>query len=139
MSGAEWHRLTAPSLAEFKALAKSAYESLPEDFRAYCGEISFVVADFADDATLHALGIESEFDLLGLFHGVGMAQGAATPVTGQLPNQISLYRRPILAYWAEGDDTLGAVITHVMVHEIGHHFGFSDADLEAIEAQPDED
>ena len=82
------------------------------------------------------MGCESEFDLLGLFTGRGLAQGGALVFTGQMPNMIWLYRRPILDYWAEGEDTLGDVITHVLVHEIGHHFGLSDADMAAIEAQP---
>ena len=85
--------------------------------------------------------LESEFDILGLFRGVGLPQGGATPFTGQLPNQVWLYRRPILDYWAESEqgETLGEIITHVLVHEIGHHFGFSDDDMEAIEAQANKD
>jgi predicted Zn-dependent protease with MMP-like domain len=79
------------------------------------------------------MGAESEFDLLGLFRGRGMAQRGAVAETGALPNMIWLYRRPLLDYWCESEDTLGAVVTHVLVHEIGHHFGFSDADMEAIE------
>ena len=74
------------------------------------------------------------FDLMGLFQGVGLAQVGAIPETGRLPNAVFLYRRAILDYWADGDETLGEIITHVLVHEIGHHFGFSDADMEEIEA-----
>jgi predicted Zn-dependent protease with MMP-like domain len=83
------------------------------------------------------MALESEFDILGLFRGVGLPQGGAAPFTGQLPNQVWLYRRPILDYWAETEDgeTLGEIITHVLVHEIGHHFGFSDDDMEALEEQ----
>jgi predicted Zn-dependent protease with MMP-like domain len=73
------------------------------------------------------------FDLLGLFQGIGLAQDQATPETGRLPNMVFLYRRAILDYWAEHEETLGAIVTHVLVHEIGHHFGLSDADMEAIE------
>jgi predicted Zn-dependent protease with MMP-like domain len=80
------------------------------------------------------MGCETEFDLLGLFRGLGLAQEAATPQTGRFPNMIWLYRRPMLDYWAEHDETLGHLVTHVLVHEIGHHFGLSDADMEAIEA-----
>jgi predicted Zn-dependent protease with MMP-like domain len=85
---------------------------------------------------LREMELETEFDILGLFRGVGLPQGGAMPVTGQLPNQVWLYRRPILDYWAESEtgETLGEIITHVLVHEIGHHFGFSDEDMEAIEA-----
>jgi predicted Zn-dependent protease with MMP-like domain len=76
---------------------------------------------------------ESDFDLLGLFQGVGLPfQSDAVPAV--LPNMIWLYRRPIIDYWAEHEDTLGEIVTHVLVHEIGHHFGLSDEDMEAIEA-----
>ena len=71
---------------------------------------------------------------MGLFRGTGMTEEGAVPQTGRLPNQVWLYRRPILDYWAEHEETLGSIVTHVLVHEIGHHFGFSDADMEAIEA-----
>ena len=80
---------------------------------------------------------ETPFDILGLFQGTGLAQAGAVPETGQIPNAVWLYRRPILDYWAEHEETLGHVITHVLVHEIGHHFGLSDADMEAIEAEAD--
>ena len=79
---------------------------------------------------------ETEFDLLGLFQGVGLALRGEEQ-SGQLPNMIWLYRRPILDYWADHDDTLGAIVTHVLVHEIGHHFGLSDEDMQAIEASAD--
>ena len=92
-----------------------------------------MVAEFPDEETMREMELETEFDILGLFRGVGLPQGAALEVTGQLPNQIWLYRRPILDYWAEHEETLGAIITHVLVHEIGHHFGFDDDDMEAIE------
>ena len=83
---------------------------------------------------LKELEAESPFDLLGLFSGVGLPQQGYAPQTGQMPNTIHLYRRPILDYWAEHDETLGKIISHVLIHEIGHHFGLSDADMEAIEA-----
>jgi len=81
------------------------------------------------------MGAESEFDLLGLFHGIGLPFRA--DVTGQMPNMIWLYRRPILDYWADHDETLGDIVKHVLIHEIGHHFGLSDADMHAIEAAAD--
>jgi predicted Zn-dependent protease with MMP-like domain len=74
-----------------------------------------------------------DFDLLGLFRGRGLAQGEASTQTGQFPNMVWLYRRPILDFWADQEDSLGAVVTHVLVHEIGHHFGLSDEDMAAIE------
>ena len=86
---------------------------------------------------LDDLGIESEFDLMGLFQGIGLAHAAATGHTGGMPNRVWLYRRPILDYWAEHDETLGAVVSHVLIHEIGHHFGLSDDDMEALEDAPD--
>ena len=130
---------SAPSLEDFEVLAVKALDGLPAEFRALIGDVPCVVQEFPDQETLDDLSIESEFDILGLFRGVGLPQGAAYPVTGQLPNQIWLYRRPILDYWAEHEETLGAIITHVLVHEIGHHFGFSDDDMEAIEAAADEE
>jgi predicted Zn-dependent protease with MMP-like domain len=130
----DWAARRAPSLDDFEIMARAAIETLPEPFRGLCAGVPCAVAEFPDEETLEELGIESEFDLMGLFRGVGLPQGGAQPMTGQLPNQVWLYRRPILDYWAEhDDDSLGAVITHVLVHEIGHHFGFSDEDMEAIE------
>jgi len=117
-------------------MAAAAFRDLPPEFKALAGEVPCVVAEFPDDETIKEMELESEFDILGLFRGVGLPQGGAAGYTGQLPNQIWLYRRPILDYWAESEDheTLGEIITHVLVHEIGHHFGFSDEDMEAIEA-----
>ncbi len=125
----------APSLEDFSSLAEEAFAALPAEFRALTGDITFAVVDFPDDEVLAELGIESPFDLLGLFQGVGLAQGSAVPQTGSLPNRIWLYRRPILDYWSEHDETLGAIVSHVLIHEIGHHFGLSDEDMEAIEAR----
>jgi predicted Zn-dependent protease with MMP-like domain len=91
------------------------------------------VQDFPEDDVLADMKAESEFDLLGLFQGVGLAQAEELAHTGALPNMIFLYRRPILDYWAEHKETLGAIISHVLIHEIGHHFGLSDGDMERIE------
>jgi predicted Zn-dependent protease with MMP-like domain len=81
------------------------------------------------------MNAQSPFDLLGLFQGVGLAHGSAVPESGVMPNRVLLYRRPILDYWAEYNETLGAIVTHVLVHEIGHHFGLSDADIDRIESE----
>ena len=124
----------APSLDDLEALAGEAFAALPEEFRRLVGTVPIQVADFPESEVLDDLGIESEFDLLGLFHGIGLAHDAAVVETGRMPNRIWLYRRPILDYWAEHEETLGAIVTHVLVHEIGHHFGLSDDDMEAIEA-----
>jgi predicted Zn-dependent protease with MMP-like domain len=130
----DWHGAKAPTLAEFEAIADAAYAALPESFRALCDGVVVKIDDFPDDETLEEMEAETPFDLLGLFRGVGLAHAAATPATGEMPNMVWLYRRPILDYWAEHDETLGHIITHVLVHEIGHHFGLSDEDMEAIEA-----
>ncbi|WOJ90075.1 metallopeptidase family protein [Methylocapsa polymorpha] len=131
--GFNWADLTAPSTDDLERLAKSAFEALPGDFRHLCDGLVIQVEDFPDDDTLDDMQCESEFDLLGLFRGRGRAQSEATPATGQFPNMIWLYRRPILDFWADQEDTLGAIITHVLVHEIGHHFGLSDEDMLTIE------
>jgi len=137
MDTTDWAGARAPELTDFERIAEAAYAELPADFRRLTGEIEVRVADFPEEDALDDLGLESEFDLLGLFVGVGLAHGSAGGVTGQFPNRIWLYRRPILDYWAEHDETLGDIITHVLVHEIGHHFGLSDDDMEAIEdAEP---
>jgi predicted Zn-dependent protease with MMP-like domain len=123
--------LKAPSLAEVEALAIAAYERLPQKFRALCDGLVIHVEDFPSKDVLKDMQA-GEFDLLGLFQGVGLPfQSESAPT--QFPNMVWLYRRPILDYWAEHEETLGAIITHVLVHEIGHHFGLSDADMEAIE------
>lgn len=130
--------LKAPSLADFERLADEAYARLPEAFRALCGEVIIRIDDFPAEDVLEELEAETQFDILGLFTGVGMAQDGAAPETGRMPNMIHLYRRPMLDYWAEHDETLGHLVTHVLVHEIGHHFGLSDEDMEAIEERASE-
>jgi predicted Zn-dependent protease with MMP-like domain len=132
----DWAGLSAPSLAEFERLAAQAFARLPGAFRHLCYGVVVRVDDFPDRETQEEMRCESAFDLLGLFRGVSLAQGggAALLQTGQMPNMVWLYRRPILDYWAEHEETLGSIITHVLVHEVGHHFGLSDADMEGIEA-----
>ena len=127
--------LRAPTLSDIEALADEAYAQLPARFRRLCEGLVIQVVDFPDDETLDEMEAETEFDLLGLFRGRGLSQRGAVAETGELPNMIWLYRRPLLDYWCEGEDTLSAVVTHVLVHEIGHHFGLSDADMEAIERE----
>jgi predicted Zn-dependent protease with MMP-like domain len=127
-------RLTAPTLSDFERLAAEAYAALPVEFRALCGEVVIRIEDFPTDEVLDEMQAETPFDLLGLFQGVGLAHDQAVAETGRMPNMVFLYRRAILDYWAENEETLGAIVTHVLVHEIGHHFGLSDADMKAIEA-----
>jgi len=128
-----WRPVKAPSLDELHVIAEEAYGRLPEKFRALCDGLVIHVDDFPTDEVLDAMNAETDFDLLGLFQGVGLPfQSESAPT--RMPNMVWLYRRPILDYWAEHDETLGAIIAHVLVHEIGHHFGLSDADMAAIEA-----
>jgi predicted Zn-dependent protease with MMP-like domain len=127
--------LRAPTLAEVEALADAAFAGLPARFRRLCERLVVQVVDFPDDETLDQMGAETEFDLLGLFRGRGLPDRGAAAPTGELPNMIWLYRRPLLDYWCEGEETLATVVTHVLVHEIGHHFGLTDADMEAIEKE----
>lgn len=129
----EWQDQTAPSLSDFEAIAAQAWAGLPDEFRSRASDLMIRVDDFATDDVLDALGIESPFNLLGLYHGVSLNHKSVMDLQRQ-PDMVFLYRRPILDQWADGDETLGSLITHVLIHEIGHHFGFSDADMEAIEA-----
>ena len=135
----DWHDTRAPSLDDLEAMAEQAYARLPRKFRDLCDGVVIRVDDFPSDEVLQTMEAESEFDLLGLFQGVGLPFRAEGGTTGEMPNMIWLYRRPILDYWAEHDDSLGAIVTHVLVHEIGHHFGMSDEDMEAIERSADSD
>jgi predicted Zn-dependent protease with MMP-like domain len=128
----DWNLRSAPSLAEFEAIADAAYRRLPQRFRDMCGDVVIRVEDFPTDEVLDTMGIESEFGILGLYHGVDLARKSVLDVT-ELPEMVFLYRRPILDYWAEHEETLGHIVTHVLVHELGHHFGLSDADMERIE------
>lgn len=134
-SAVDWDGMKAPGIEAFEILAQAAFDRLPDEFRALCADVIFNVTEFPEDDVLTELEAESPFDILGLFSGVGLPQQGYAPQTGQMPNTIHLYRRPILDYWAEHDESLGDIVTHVLVHEIGHHFGFSDEDLEAIEAR----
>lgn len=124
--------LSAPTLTDIEDLAYEAYAELPAGFRDLCGDLVIRVDDFPAEDVLREMNA-GPFDILGLFQGIGLAHDAAVPETGRLPNMVFLYRRAILDYWSEHHETLGAVVTHVLVHEIGHHFGLSDADMEAIE------
>src|ERR1700691_3105103 len=127
-----WRPVKAPSLAELGVLAGEVFRHLPKKFRDLCADVVIHVDDFPSEEVLDEMQAESEFDLLGLFQGVGLPFRSES-MSGQMPNMIWLYRRPILDYWAEHEDTLGAIVKHVLIHEIGHHFGLSDDDMAAIE------
>ena len=130
MTDENWADRTAPDLDAFMGLAREAFAGLPEAFRARCGDIVIRIEDFPDDEICEELGLESPFDLLGLFQGVSLIDRGAE---AGAPNYVFLYRRPMLDYWADGEETLRGLVTHVLIHEIGHHFGFSDDDMHAIE------
>jgi predicted Zn-dependent protease with MMP-like domain len=128
-----WTDLKAPSLGEMEAMAHDVFRRLPARFRALCEGVIIRVDDFPSDEVLDEVKAESEFDLLGLFQGVDLPHQSQGDVA-RLPNMVWLYRRPILDYWAEHEETLGDIVRHVLIHEIGHHFGLSDDDMAAIEA-----
>jgi predicted Zn-dependent protease with MMP-like domain len=130
---AMWKSAKAPSLAEIEVMAHEVFERLPENFRQLCEGVIIRIDDFPTDEVLDEMRATSEFDLLGLFQGIGLPFRSHEDVA-RLPNMVWLYRRPILDYWAEHDETLGHIVRHVLIHEIGHHFGLSDDDMEAIEA-----
>jgi predicted Zn-dependent protease with MMP-like domain len=132
-----WRPVKAPSLAALEVLAGEVFRALPQSFRELCADLVIQVDDFPTEEVLTEMQAETEFDLLGLFQGIGLPFRAESAAV-QMPNMIWLYRRPILDYWAEHDETLGAIVQHVLVHEIGHHFGLSDADMEALEQAADE-
>jgi predicted Zn-dependent protease with MMP-like domain len=128
-----WTELKAPSLAELEAMAHDVFAGLPEQFRILSEGVVIRVEDFPTEEVLDELEASSEFDLLGLFQGTGLPFQSNSDVA-RMPNMIWLYRRPILDYWAEHEETLGHIVRHVLIHEIGHHFGLSDDDMAAIEA-----
>ncbi len=123
----------APSLADIEALAQAAVERLPELFRRHLDSIVLRVEDFPDAEVIAEMALESEWDILGLYQGRHVGMKGDEP-SGALPDMIFLYRRPLLDEWCQTEDSLEAIVTHVLVHEVGHHFGLSDEAMEAIEA-----
>ncbi|HTV45218.1 MAG TPA: metallopeptidase family protein [Stellaceae bacterium] len=123
----------APSLAEIEGLARQALATIPRRLRRHLGAVVIRVEEFPDQATEREMGLDSPFDILGLYRGVAMPNKS---VSDPLPHMdmIFLYRRPILDYWCETGEDLAHLVRHVLIHEIGHHFGFSDADMARIEA-----
>ncbi len=123
-----------PSADEIEAIAREALKRLPEPFSRSIGDIVLLVQDFADDDTLAQMDIEDPFDLSGLYEGIPLTERSVEQ-SGTMPERIFLYRRPILDEWAAGDDTLEHLVAHVLIHEVGHHFGLSDDDIHALEEQ----
>jgi predicted Zn-dependent protease with MMP-like domain len=127
--------LTAPTLDDFEEIANDIYDRLPTAFRKRCGQLLFRIEDLPDDDIAAELELESPFEILGLFQGVDLGQASSDDDASGEPNVIFLYRRAIIDEWADSEIALGDIIAHVIIHEIGHHFGLSDEDMERIEAE----
>ena len=127
-----------PSLDEIEEMAHRVFAALPEAFTARCKGIAIRVLDFADDATLAEMEIESPFDLAGLYRGAPLTARGAADLTQHL-DMVFLYRRALLDWWAEENEDFEHLVRHVLIHEIGHHFGFSDDDMDRIEAEAHRD
>lgn len=121
-----------PSAEEMEALARRALDVLPEPFASHLRDVVLLIEDFADDETLDTMGIEDPFDLTGIYEGIPITERSVDH-SGTLPDRIRLFRRPILDEWAGSEDTLEHLVAHVLVHEVGHHFGLSDEDMHALE------
>jgi len=125
---------TPPSLSDLETIAQAAFAEIPEELRVYAADLVIRVEDFPDEDVEQEMDLESPFDLLGLYRGVALTQRSFldhAPPTDL--DRIYLYRRPILDYWCETGEDLTSLVKHVLIHEIGHHFGFSDDDMERIE------
>lgn len=123
-----------PSLDDLQVLADRAMAAIPPELARHVDGVAILIEDFPDAEVAHDMGLESPFDLLGLYHGVSLAHKSVSDAPQDL-DRIFLYRRPILDYWCETGEDLAHVVRHVLIHEIGHHFGLSDNDMEALEAQ----
>lgn len=126
----------APDAAAIERLAEAAIAALPEGFRRHLDGVVLRVEEFADEEVLASFGMEDPFELTGLYSGRSLDKQSSW-VSGELPPMIHLYRRPLLDEWVDTGVALEALITHVIVHEVGHHFGFSDDDMHAIEDAAD--
>jgi predicted Zn-dependent protease with MMP-like domain len=125
-----------PSPTEFEAIARTALARLPDAFAAHVGDVVMVVEEFADEETLSKMGIDDPFELTGLFEGIGLPDQSISD-SGQMPNRVRLFRQPILDEWIADGHDLEHLIAHVVIHEIGHHFGLSDEDMHALEDAAD--
>lgn len=123
---------TPPSEEEIEEIARATLRGLPEPFAQSLGEVVLIVQDFADEATLRQMGIADPFELSGLYEGVPLTERSVEQ-SGTMPERILLYRRPIIDEWADGEETLEHLVAHVLIHEVGHHFGLSDDDIHLLE------
>ena len=121
-----------PTAADFEALARAAFARIPQPFAEHLEGVTVHVEDYADAETLAELGLEDPFELTGLYHGRPMDEESVW-VSGEFRPRITLFRQPLLAEWCETEVTLEALVTHVVIHEVGHHFGLSDAQMHALE------
>ena len=128
--------ITAPTLSDIEVIAEAAYAGIPRELTRHVDGVVIRVVEFPDDETLEEMGCETEFDLLGLYHGVDLTHKSVNDVVTNI-DMIFLYRRPLLDYWCETGEDLTHLVRHVLIHEIGHHFGLSDEDMERIEAEAD--
>lgn len=124
----------APDAAAIEALAREALAALPAPFAAHLGNVVLLVEEFADDETLDAMGIEDPFELTGLYHGRPVGEKSSVD-SGGMPDRIHLYRRAILDEWVDTGVDLRALVQHIVVHEVGHHFGLSDDDMHRLEEE----
>jgi predicted Zn-dependent protease with MMP-like domain len=124
---------TPPTSADFTDIAEEALAEIPAFLRRHVTDVAIFIEDIVDTETERDMGLDSPYELLGLYRGVALPQKSIADIPSE-PDQIFLYRLPILATWCESGEPLADIIRHVLIHEIGHHFGFSDADLERIEA-----
>lgn len=130
MAGKGQSESYAPSAADIEKLARDTMDRLPDAFRGYLAGVLLIVEDFAESAILAELDIENPFELTGLYSGRPVGETAAS---GDMPATIHLYRRPLLDEWIDTGVALEALVAHVLIHEVGHHFGLSDADMHALE------
>lgn len=126
----------APSIDDIEQLARQAMTQLPDQFREHLDGMILRIEDFPDGDVMREMECESEWELLGLYMGRHVGMKGDVP-TGAMPDMIFLYRQPLLAEWCVGENSLEALVTHVLIHEVGHHFGLSDEDIDAIEAAAD--
>lgn len=125
---------TPPSAEEIEAMARRALGALPAPFAESLGDVVLLIEDFADNDTLRSMGIDDPFELTGIYEGIPLTERSVEQ-SGAMPDRVRLFRRPILDEWADGEDSLEHLVAHVLIHEIGHHFGLSDDDMHALEEE----